>query len=85
MQRNETKKDKLKVYAEVMELFYAGDPIRISTLARQLGIDKSDVRKILMKYYPQVTGRYVVMLIGSKLNDEWGQGDYKLKQEGSED
>lgn len=80
-----SKRTPMNIQAELIELFYTGDSITERKLSTQFGLARGGVHEILQKYKPKQTDRTVVMLISSKLNNEWGQGDYQLKQESPEE
>ena len=75
----------LKQYAEIIELKHYGDTIGYRVLAKQLGLKENVVAHALSKYKPIQGTRHIVILLQSKLNDEWGEGDYPLKEKPAED
>lgn len=57
------KRTPMAIQAELMELYYTGDPISEHQLARQFNLARSGVHEILQKYKPKQTDRDVIMVI----------------------
>lgn len=77
--------EKLPLYAEVIELYYTGDKFGYRALAKQYSLSRQLMQSIVRKYRPRQGTKLIMILLQSKLNDEWGEGDYQLKQESRED